>query len=734
MAELQVGSVVGGHRLEAVAGRGGMGVVYRATHLALNRVVALKLIAPELAEDPEFRERFKRESEVAASLDHPNVVPIYTAGEDGGLLYVTMRFVDGTDLREMIALQGRLEPRLAARIISQVASALDAAHGRGLVHRDVKPANVLIAGADGTPHAYLTDFGLTKQASSQSGLTRTGMIVGTMDYIAPEQLQGVEVDARADVYALGCVFYQALTGQVPFPRETEPAKMWAHMSEPAPSLRAAAPQLPAGLDAVVGRAMAKEPDQRFLSTGDFGRAAVAATEGQVLSRSERSVATGEAAPGGASAVAETPGAGPATVGPTVLGSAPTPTAPGATVMGGLDAPAATPPGAPPDGPAAGPGFGGAPPWRGPAAPAPGYGGAPPGGAPAAPTPGYGGAPAVGRGASPAYGAAPGARPAAAPKAKSRLPLVLAVVGGVLGLIVVVVVIGLVAGGGGGSDVAGNVAGKPIPVGKEPYDIEVGEGFVWTANLSTDTISKIDPRKSTAEQIKVGGVPTELAVDNGAVWVWNYRDAITRVDASSGQKSDPIDAGANIDSIAVGGGYVWLSHSKDGTVTRVNMKTQQLEGGPIKVGRKPISMAYGDRGLYVVNTGDKTILKLDGTTGKPFGDPLKLDQELGGIAVEDGIIYVGTTDDVTQIDEQSFTVGEPIPLKGGSIFAVGEGSMWVGYPLTNEVRRFSADSRKQQGEPIKGVSKGANDIVVGEGALWVANTKDNSVTKVEPGDV
>jgi len=230
------------------------------------------------------------------------------------------------------------------------------------------------------------------------------------------------------------------------------------------------------------------------------------------------------------------------------------------------------------------------------------------------------------------------------------------------------------------------------------------------------------------------VPTELAVDNGAVWVWNYSDATTRVDAASGKKSDPIDVGPNIDSIAVGGGYVWLSHSKDGTVTRVNMKTQKLEGAPIKVGRKPISMAYGDRGLYVVNTGDKTIVKLDGTTGKSFGAPLELNEELGGIAVDDGVIYVGTTDDVTPIDEQSFTIGEPIPFKGGSIFAVGDGSMWIGYPLANEVRRFSAENRKQQGEPIKGVSKGANDIVVGEGGLWVANTKDNSVTRVEPGDV
>ncbi|MGI8594191.1 MAG: protein kinase domain-containing protein [Solirubrobacteraceae bacterium] len=715
MAELQVGSVVGGHRIEAVAGRGGMGVVYRAIHLALNRVVALKLIAPELAEDPEFRERFKRESEVAASLDHPSVVPIYTAGEDGGLLYVTMRFVDGTDLREMIARQGRLEPRVAARIISQVASALDAAHARGLVHRDVKPANVLIGGAVGTPHAYLTDFGLTKQASSKSGLTRTGMIVGTMDYIAPEQLQGGEVDARADVYALGCVLYQALTGQVPFPRDTEPARVWAHMSDPAPSRRTAAPHFPSQLDAVVARAMAKDPDDRYLSTGDFGRAAVAATEGQALSRAERSVATGEAAPSGASAVAEGAGAVPATVGPTVLGSAPTPAA-GATVMGGLDATAATPPVGPPAGRIA-------PPYAAPAAR--------PGTVPAA---GYGAPPVAVPGAAPApgYGAPPAGRPGPARERKSRLPLVLAVAGGVLGLILLMAVVALVAGGGGGSDVAGKIVGEPIPVGKQPYDVEVGEGFVWTANLATDTISKIDPQKRTAEQIKVGGSPAVLGVASGAVWVWNYDDKITRVDASSGQRSEPIDAGSDISNIAVGGGYVWVSH-KEGTVTRINMKTRKLEGAPIKVGSKPASLAYGEDALYVANTGDNTITKVFGSTGEPL-DPIKLEQKLGGVGVKDGVIYAGTAGEVTQIDEQSLTVGEKITFKGAGALEVGEGSIWVAYPLANEIRRFSADTRKPRGKPIESIGKGVSDMAVGEGALWVANTKDNSVTRVEPGDV
>ena len=296
--QVDIGSVFAGHRIEAVAGRGGMGVVYVATHLALQRRVALKLIAPELAEDESFRARFQQESMTAASIDHPNVIPIYHAGEEDGKLYITMRYVEGTDLRAMIAREGKLDPRTAARIVSEVAAALDAAHARGLVHRDVKPANVLI-GEGG--QAYLTDFGLTKHAS-QSGMTKTGMFVGTLDYIAPEQLKGGEVDARVDVYALGCVLYQALTGKVPYPRDSEPAKIWAHMQEPPPTVLTEG-DVPQHFEQVIQRAMAKDPDGRYPSAGDLGRAALAASEFRdVTVGAERNVATGEAAPSGVTAV------------------------------------------------------------------------------------------------------------------------------------------------------------------------------------------------------------------------------------------------------------------------------------------------------------------------------------------------------------------------------------------------------------------------------------------------
>lgn len=297
MGNLTVGAEFAGYRIDGIAGRGGMGVVYRATDLRLDRPVALKVISPELAEDPEFRRRFEVEARLAASLDHPNVIPIHHADIADGVLYVTMRFVEGTDLRAMIASDGALEPRLAAKITAQVGAALDDAHAHGLVHRDVKPANVLIAGRGEQLHAYLTDFGLTKVASSESGMTSTGMIVGTIDYMAPEQVQdGARVDARTDIYALGGMLYHALTGEVPFPRASDAAKIFAHGTDPVPDPRTVRPELAAVWSEVVGRAMAKAPEDRYLSAGDLGRAALAAAEGQALSRAEHNIAIGDAAP------------------------------------------------------------------------------------------------------------------------------------------------------------------------------------------------------------------------------------------------------------------------------------------------------------------------------------------------------------------------------------------------------------------------------------------------------
>jgi Protein kinase domain/Domain of unknown function (DUF4440) len=288
--ELEQGEEFAGCRIEAVAGRGGMGVVYRATELSLGRPVALKLLPPERARDQEFRERFQRESRMAASIDHPNVIPVYAAGEHEGSLYLVMRYVAGTDLHALLRERGALEPERAAEVVAQVAAALDAAHAAGLVHRDVKPANVLLAG----DHAYLSDFGLTRLAGADTSLTESGRWIGTVEYSSPEQLRGERTDARADVYSLGCVLFAALTGRPPFANGTVPATMLAHLHDapPRPSQLGAPPEL----DRVMARALAKRPDDRYPSAGDLGRAALGAARGEPVTESERSVAIGSAAP------------------------------------------------------------------------------------------------------------------------------------------------------------------------------------------------------------------------------------------------------------------------------------------------------------------------------------------------------------------------------------------------------------------------------------------------------
>ena len=252
------GVEIAGYRVEELVGRGGMGEVYRARDGRLERNVALKILAPRYADDDAFRERLLRESRLAASLDHPNVVPVYDAGEVDAGFYLAMRYVEGADLRAVLRREGALPPARAVEIVSQVAGALDAAHARGLVHRDVKPSNVLL---DERGHCYLVDFGLAQDVSDR-GPAVDGSLLGTLDYVAPEQIRGDEVDAAADVYALGCMLFECLTSEVPFRRASEVATIYAHLEDAPPSASAQRPALPADIDAVLTRAMAKEPAER----------------------------------------------------------------------------------------------------------------------------------------------------------------------------------------------------------------------------------------------------------------------------------------------------------------------------------------------------------------------------------------------------------------------------------------------------------------------------------------
>ena len=277
----RVGTEIAGYRIEALVGRGGMGVVYRAHDMALDRPVALKLIAPAPAESERFRARFLRESRIAASIDHANIVPIHDAGEYRGQLYIAMRYVEGTDLDALLQAAGALEPERALALLSQAASALDAAHQRGLVHRDVKPANMLITAEAGRDeHVYLSDFGLARDSGTrepgetdQALALRASGSLGTIDYAAPEQIEGKPADPRTDVYALGCVLHECLTGRVPYESDAPVGVVFAHLSETPPKPSELRPDLGAGIDDVVARALAKEPGERYSTCGELADAA-----------------------------------------------------------------------------------------------------------------------------------------------------------------------------------------------------------------------------------------------------------------------------------------------------------------------------------------------------------------------------------------------------------------------------------------------------------------------------
>ncbi len=280
MAQLQHGDTLAGYRIETRVGDGSTGEVYTALDTSLDRRVALKVLRPDLARDDRFRERFLRESRVAASLEHPNIVPIHAVGEEGDVLFIAMRYVDGRDLGEILDQAGRLDPERTLALLAQVASALDAAHDRGLVHRDVKPGNILVARHGDREQAYLCDFGLAKHASTVTSLTGERSVFGTVDYLAPEQIEGRPVDGRIDVYGLGCVLYECLAGTPPFARENELAAIVAHLREPPPRLTEQREDLPAAIDEVVARALAKDRDERYATCGDLMLATATALAGE----------------------------------------------------------------------------------------------------------------------------------------------------------------------------------------------------------------------------------------------------------------------------------------------------------------------------------------------------------------------------------------------------------------------------------------------------------------------
>lgn len=624
------GSRVGEYVIEAEIGRGGMGVVYRARHVRLERLVALKVIAPNLAQDATFRSRFDRESRLAASIEHPNAVPVYEAGEDDEVVFIAMRLIEGTDLRALLRKESWLEAERAATMIDQVAGALDAAHARGLVHRDVKPANVLIGQAGGREWAYLTDFGLTKRAADSTELTESGKWMGTADYASPEQIQGKELDARSDVYSLGCVFYEAMTGRIPFERDEPVAKLYAHVNDPPPSVSEVLPEPAPSLDAVIQRALAKKPSDRFPSAGDLGRAALAASRGDQPTLPERSVARGEAAP------------------ESQTGALATITRPVAALTRGLGREAAERPG-----------------WV----------------LPLASIATLALLAVIVLAAFSVFGGEDEDAPEVIGTTEvGERPLSVSIGHG----------FAWVTNENDGTvsridTETGEVAGQPILVGEEPSNIRVGEGSVWVANAGSNTVSRIGVKSFETEQtIRVGNRPTGVRVGAGSVWIANTNDGtVSRINPDNGEVLSTTRVGNRPAGVAVGDDVVWVANSGDGNVSRLSAKSGHVVGDPIEVGAQPRGITISDESVWVSNSIDDTVsriteagLGIDATI--PVGDqPAQVSSESGFIWVANQGQFQGDGT-VSQIDpETNETVGEEI-LVGSEPrgIAGGDGLVWV----------------------------------------------------------
>jgi DNA-binding beta-propeller fold protein YncE len=619
MSVLSTGSILGDFRVEDEVGRGGMGVVYRAVQISLGRPVALKVIAGTLSDNVAFRDRFVRESRLTASLDHPNVIPVFAAGEADGVLYIAMRFVEGTDLRSLIAADARLESLRAAGVVAQVASALDAAHERGLVHRDVKPANVLVAARGGGEHVYLTDFGLTKRSASESGLTSAGEWVGTLDYVAPEQLRGDPVDGRADVYALGCVLYETLTGQVPFPREDDVAKLWAHISDTPPLATELAPDVPRRLAAVARRAMEKDPDDRFASAREMGRAALAAVPGGGDTGARARLAASRAAP---PPTRRRPArwALPAAVALLVALAGVT-----ALVLSRDDDPAA-------DGASERP--------QGARAAAP----------PAADIVGrsipVGDAPS-GITVTPAGGiwvANTGAESvtfidSSRPRVRTR-----------------------------------------IAVGEDPRAIAAGPASVWVANFGDATVTRIDisSRRAVAT-IPVGSAPVDLAAVTGIVWVATEDDRVLRIDARTNRLAPGVTRVRSAGALALSGDRLWVLDTNEGLLNSIDARSGLVTGPPVPVGRQPLDVAAGTTGAWASAAGDGLLRSVPASSSEP--KTIRVGGRPEFLALDRRWLWATDSerDVVVRVDPRTGeTVGRPasVPEDPAGIAAGRDGGIWV----------------------------------------------------------
>jgi DNA-binding beta-propeller fold protein YncE/predicted Ser/Thr protein kinase len=599
VGDFSIGSEVAGYRVEELIARGGMGVVYRATHLGLDRPVALKVIARELADRDGFRERFLRESRLAARLDHPSVVPVYDSREVDGELIVAMRLVKGGDLRQLIDREGPLPPQRALNYLAQVADALDAAHAAGIVHRDVKPHNILVEG----DRAYLSDFGLAK-AFDESGAA-SASVVGTAHYMSPEQWRGDSIGPAADVYSLGCVLYEAITGIAPFQRSE---------SDPEPTM-------PLGVDVAIRRAVAKDPLDRYRSAGELIAAARAAEGSEVRptavlshDRSERTTVPnasqsffgrmgGRATAwllGGVAIIALAivaavlllllGSSSPEVSAPISVGTPPlriTADGQGAWVTSERDGTVTR------LDPATGkklrqvtlrPGISGV---------------------------------AIGR--RWLWVTDPRRHELLRLDAKTLRQKQATPIPGAPGPIALSAHpkrVWVADEGGSGITVVNAESGHRIrtqlPPPAAPLRLAVGAGGLWASSSSTASVRRIDlGTLEPGEPVLAGPRPAGVTVAHGIVWVTNPpRGTVTEIDPSLHEVRDQVEVGSKPGGIDAGTSTIWVANAGDDTVTRINLETGEVEGDPIEVGPEPGAVAVGGEAVWVANNGDGTVTRIE----------------------------------------------------------------------------------------------------------------------------
>ena len=624
-ADPRLGTRLAGYWIQSLLGRGGMGVVYLAEQLGPRRPVALKLLSAPVATSEAFRERFLRESELAAAIDHPNVLPVYDAGETDGVLWIAMRYVDGIDLAGLLATDGPLEPARALAICGQVAGALDAAHARGLVHRDVKPANILLAVEEGAvTQAWLADFGLTRRVGGARRLTVSGQVLGTIDYVAPEQVEGGAVDGRADQYSLGCVLFECLTGEVPFQRDGELAVLWAHVNDPPPRIGEHRPDLPAALDDAIGRALAKAPGDRHPSCGALvtaAQAALAGTAPPATRRRPRRSAGRRPGPPGRRRL-PLPAVVAGVLAAVVLAAA--------VLLARGD---------PPPRPAAV------------AAPA------------AANTavridPASYQTVAVAVGTDPSAVTVGGGLVWVASRRDGTVTVVDPATNQVQDTLQASGAGPVGQGGPGLAHASGNlwVANTnqrqvarvaldtdaiPVDVDASPVALAASPDGVWVAGRTEGggLLARIDALTNQVEDtVRLPHPPTGLAVsrDGRTAWVASAADeALRRVDTRAG-KVEPVELPLPPDQVASGADAVWVTSRQGDAVMRVD-PAGDMVGEPIPVGNGPTGIGFGEDRVWVANGEDGTVSRIDPETSEV--GTLHLGFRPAAVAVERGAVWV-----------------------------------------------------------------------------------------------